>query len=187
MRLWRNHRADFWSYLLTFTVCLAAGVELGMCLGVLFTLSRLVYMWARPPVRRNVCTLPASGRQYVEVDAGTGMFYPSADWLRVRTMEAARKAGCAMPVVLLCERFARLDYTSSQALCGLAKDLAVEGNGRAPLVLMAMHAEFRRALATVVNVHFVQHIDELEEVLRSRERVDGSGWSDDGEIVLGGI
>lgn len=174
-RLWRNHRSDFWSYALTFTVCLAVGVELGLCLGILCTLARLVYMWARPQVQRTVCTLPGQlGQQYIEVDARTGMLYPSADWLRDQTIEAARDAGFGLPVVLQCERFAGLDYTSSQALCGLAKDLAADGNGKAPLVLVALRAEYRLPLAAVVNIYFVESIDELETLLQCRERVDGS-------------
>lgn len=162
--------------MITFTVSLAVGVELGLSLGILCTLARLLYLWARPQVQRTVCTLPGQfGQQYIEVDARTGMFYPSADWLRDRTIAAARDAGFTLPVVLQCERFAGLDYTSSQALSGLAKDLAAKGGGKAPLVLVALRSEFRRSLAAVVNMYFVDSIDELETLLQCRQRVDGSG------------
>lgn len=163
-------RSDFWAWLLTITVCLGVGIEIGLFAGVLLTLGRLVYMWARPPIRRSVRTLRSG--QYISVDTMAGMFYPSADWLREKAHAAAQASDFGLCVVVQCERFTGLDYTSAQALCGLAADLGRRGQR---LVLMGLRGDLRPAKVPESLV-FCAGVGELERFL--------SDWR--GE-VLGGV
>ena len=50
VKLWRECKRDFITWLLCFIVCIGFGVEIGLFFGIGVTAAQLLYIWARPVI-----------------------------------------------------------------------------------------------------------------------------------------
>ncbi|XP_037025075.1 sodium-independent sulfate anion transporter-like isoform X1 [Bradysia coprophila] len=119
--LWRNSRKDFWSWLVCLVTCLFGGIEVGLFVGVTLNISQLLYLWARPGT--VIEEEEINNTRFIRVKPNIGIFYPGIVHLRDEVNKALLLAQFKVPVVIECGRFAGLDYTAAQGICGLANDL----------------------------------------------------------------
>ncbi|KAK6624170.1 hypothetical protein RUM44_011028 [Polyplax serrata] len=109
--LWKGNKRDFICAMVTFFSGLLIGIQVGLALGIIFSLAHLLYMWARPSIAIAIKATPKGS--YYLVTPDIGLFFPSNDFLR---REIITRCDQNIPIVIDFLRMKGIDYTSSQGI-----------------------------------------------------------------------
>lgn len=115
--LWRGNKRDFCCSVVTFSSCLALGVEVGLLVGVAVNVGQLLYLWARPSISIQIKN--TAGGDYYLVTPDIGLFFPAVDFLR---SELNKNCQRNLPVVIDCLHFKGVDYTTAQGISDISRD-----------------------------------------------------------------
>ncbi|XP_055386116.1 sodium-independent sulfate anion transporter-like [Condylostylus longicornis] len=170
IRLWRESKRDFFTWLLCFSACVVFGVEVGLFFGIAVTAAYLLYLWARPKIRVKIGEI--NGMQYVHVTPNHGMYFPGIDHLRERTLKACIEAKFRIPVVIDCHNITGLDYTAAQGISKLAVELEDENRSQA-LVLFKLNVKFQKLIDNLNNLVFCETEEKLKEILTQESLRNG--------------
>ncbi|KAH0945080.1 hypothetical protein HN011_004172 [Eciton burchellii] len=119
--LWRGCKKDAVTAIGTFLVCVFIGVEIGLLLGILVSLLFFIWPSARPTFQMVDYKAHSSGNRYIILNFDTCLRYPAVASFCDKIM--AKSAENDVPLILNCERFASLDYTTVKGIETLSRRL----------------------------------------------------------------
>ncbi len=138
-RLWRYSRRDFFAYLLTVLCVLGLGVEMGILVGVVFSILALLAAISQPHWAR-VGQVPGtehfrnelrhkvnkvSGVVSIRVDES--LYFPNAMWLEDLLLENALKDDNTRALVLQCSAVNHIDASALESLMSVDENLQAMG------------------------------------------------------------
>lgn len=170
IRLWQESRRDFYIWCICFTTCVMFGVEVGLLMGIVITVSYLLYLWARPDVTVKIESI--DDMQYISVTPGNGIYFPAISYLRGKILKACIQADFKIPVVINCKMITGLDYTAAQGISRLSTDLCQEGSGSL-LILYQMDLSLQKLIDLTENLVFCESRDKIREFLTQESLRNG--------------
>ncbi|XP_011175247.2 sodium-independent sulfate anion transporter isoform X2 [Solenopsis invicta] len=111
--LWRGSKTDAVAAIGTFVLSILIGIEIGLLLGVLFNLILFIRMSARLTLQTINCKTDL-GNRYIMLKPDVCLHYPAVSSFCNKVMSLAENG---VPLILNCERFTSLDYTSIKLNC----------------------------------------------------------------------
>ena len=106
---WRANKKDLFLVVVTFVSCLTLDVEVGLLIGIVTNACFLIYMWARPAINITSNKTPC-GTEYLMVTPDFGLLYPATEYFS----SIVRTAGLNSAVIINCENFKAMDYTTAK-------------------------------------------------------------------------
>ncbi|XP_055856699.1 sodium-independent sulfate anion transporter [Episyrphus balteatus] len=170
LRLWQESRRDFYIWCICFSACVMFGVEVGLLVGIIITVSYLLYLWARPEVTVKIDSI--DDMQYISVTPGNGVYFPAINFLRGKILKACIQADFKIPVVINCKMITGLDYTAAQGISRLSTDLCQEGNGSL-LILYHMNMNQQKLIDLTENLVFCESKEKIREFLTQESLRNG--------------
>ncbi|XP_055902908.1 sodium-independent sulfate anion transporter [Eupeodes corollae] len=169
-RLWRESRRDFYIWCICFLACVMFGVEVGLLVGIIITVSYLLYLWARPDVTVKIDSIDEM--QYISVTPGNGIYFPAINYIRGKILKACIQADFKIPVVINCKMITGLDYTAAQGISRLSTDLCQEGSGSL-LILYHMNLNQQKLIDLTENLVFCESKEKIREFLTQESLRNG--------------
>ncbi|XP_055374921.1 sodium-independent sulfate anion transporter-like [Condylostylus longicornis] len=121
IKLWKQNKADFVTWMLSFVVCILLGVEMGLIFGVAITILQLIWYWARPKVEMQVQQTD-DNNSYIRITIVNGLYFPSIDFIRHKILKSFKLYSSeVIPVVIDCNRLTGFDYTAGMGIIKLMK------------------------------------------------------------------
>lgn len=170
LRLWRESRRDFFIWCICFGACVMFGVEVGLLVGIIITVSYLLYLWARPEVTVKIDSI--DDMQYISVTPCNGIYFPAINYLRGKILKACIQADFKIPVVINCKMITGLDYTAAQGISRLSTDLCQESNGSL-LILYQMNLNLQKLIDLTENLVFCESKEKIREFLTQESLRNG--------------
>ncbi|BFF90347.1 sodium-independent sulfate anion transporter [Drosophila madeirensis] len=173
LRLWRDSKRDFATWLLCFCVCVLFGVEVGLFVSIVVTALHLLFLWARPEVRVKIEELDEM--QYIRVTPGNGIYFPAINYLRERVLKACTQADFGITVVIDGHRITGLDYTAAQGISKLSSDLCRQADAASStlLILYRFPEHLKRLIDHTENLVFCETEDKVREFLTQESLRNG--------------
>ncbi|KYM92093.1 Sodium-independent sulfate anion transporter [Atta colombica] len=122
--LWKGSKMDAIAAIGTFVISIFIGIEIGLLLGVLFNLILFIRLSARLPLQIVNCKTRL-GNRYMMLKPENCLYYPAVTSFCEKVMSLARND---VPLIMNCELFNSLDYTSIKGIEMLSKKLNSERN-----------------------------------------------------------
>lgn len=120
--LWKSSKRDFFLLIISFTSCLAMGVEVGLLIGVACDITYLLYLWARPNIDIEKCKGPQGG-EYLIVTPDLGLPFAAVDFIRVEVCKIGEGQGRGiLPIVINCVHIKGIDFTTTTGFNLLLRD-----------------------------------------------------------------
>ena len=85
--IFKANLIDTFSYFITFITCLTFSLEYGICLGIIFSLSILLYQMARPRIT-IVSRITNHGDSFIYVKPDRSILFPSVEYVKVKISKA---------------------------------------------------------------------------------------------------
>ncbi|XP_070507122.1 sodium-independent sulfate anion transporter isoform X2 [Chironomus tepperi] len=120
-KLWNKSKIDFISWIGCIIACIAAGVEVGLLVGVALSMINIFLKAARPNV--VIYVDKKKDEQIIYVRPSEGIFFPGIDSLREKINITLIKTDYKYPVVLDMIKISSVDYTALQGIDSIIKDL----------------------------------------------------------------
>ncbi|EDW38604.1 GL12698 [Drosophila persimilis] len=173
LRLWRDSKRDFATWLLCFCVCVLFGVEVGLFVSIVVTALHLLFLWARPEIRVKIEELDEM--QYIRVTPGNGIYFPAINYLRERVLKACTQADFRITVVIDGHRITGLDYTAAQGISKLSSDLCRQADAASStlLILYRFQEPLQRLIDHTDNLVFCESEDKVREFLTQESLRNG--------------
>ncbi|KAH8384014.1 hypothetical protein KR009_011730 [Drosophila setifemur] len=173
MRLWRDSKRDFATWLLCFCVCVLFGVEVGLFVSIVVTALHLLYLWARPEIRVKIEMLEEM--QYIRVTPGNGVYFPAINYLREKVLKACTQADFKITVVIDGQRITGLDYTAAQGISKLSSDLCRQADASSStlLILYRIPEHLQRLIDHTDNLVFCETESKVKEFLTQEHLRNG--------------
>ncbi|XP_022209395.2 sodium-independent sulfate anion transporter [Drosophila obscura] len=173
LRLWRDSKRDFATWLLCFCVCVLFGVEVGLFVSIVVTALHLLFLWARPEVRVKIEELDEM--QYIRVTPGNGIYFPAINYLRERVLKACTQANFSITVVIDGQSITGLDYTAAQGISKLSSDLCRQADAASStlLILYRFQEPLKRLIDHTENLVFCETEDRVREFLTQESLRNG--------------
>nr|XP_016926103.1 sodium-independent sulfate anion transporter [Drosophila suzukii] len=173
MRLWRDSKRDFATWLLCFLVCVLFGVEVGLFVSIVVTALHLLYLWARPEIRVKIEQLEEM--QYIRVTPGNGVYFPAINYLRERVLKACTQADFKITVVIDGQRINGMDYTAAQGISKLSSDLCRQADASSStlLILFRFPEHLQRLIDHTDNLVFCESENKVKEFLTQESLRNG--------------
>ncbi|XP_012058265.1 PREDICTED: sodium-independent sulfate anion transporter-like [Atta cephalotes] len=122
--LWKGSKMDAIAAIGTFVISIFIGIEIGLLLGVLFNLILFIRLSARLTLQIVNCKTRL-GNRYMMLKPENCLYYPAVTSFCEKVMSLARND---VPLIMNCELFNSLDYTSIKGIEMLSKKLNSERN-----------------------------------------------------------
>ncbi|KAG5311893.1 S2611 protein, partial [Pseudoatta argentina] len=122
--LWKGSKMDAIAAIGTFMVSIFIGIEIGLLLGVLFNLILFIRLSARLTLQIVNCKTRL-GNKYMMLKPENCLYYPAVASFCEKVMSLAENN---VPLIMNCEIFNSLDYTSIKGIETLSKKLNSEKN-----------------------------------------------------------
>ncbi|XP_037718198.1 sodium-independent sulfate anion transporter [Drosophila subpulchrella] len=173
MRLWRDSKRDFATWLLCFCVCVLFGVEVGLFVSIVVTALHLLFLWARPEIRVKIEQLEEM--QYIRVTPGNGVYFPAINYLRERVLKACTQADFKITVVIDGQRINGMDYTAAQGISKLSSDLCRQADASSStlLILFRFPEHLQRLIDHTDNLVFCESENKVKEFLTQESLRNG--------------
>ncbi|XP_017083546.1 sodium-independent sulfate anion transporter [Drosophila eugracilis] len=173
IRLWRDSKRDFATWLLCFCVCVLFGVEVGLFVSIVVTALHLLYLWARPEIRVKIEQLEEM--QYIRVTPGNGIYFPAINYLRERVLKACTQADFKITVVIDGQRINGMDYTAAQGISKLSSDLCRQADASSStlLILFRFPEHLQRLVDHTDNLVFCESENKVKEFLTQESLRNG--------------
>ncbi|KAH8336286.1 hypothetical protein KR074_008552 [Drosophila pseudoananassae] len=173
LRLWRDSKRDFATWLLCFCVCVLFGVEVGLFVSIVVTALHLLYLWARPEIRVKIEQLDEM--QYIRVTPGNGLYFPAINYLREKVLKACTQAEFKITVVIDGQRITGLDYTAAQGISKLSSDLCRQADAASStlLILYRIPEHLQRLIDHTDNLVFCESENKVKEFLTQESLRNG--------------
>ncbi|XP_016952859.1 sodium-independent sulfate anion transporter [Drosophila biarmipes] len=173
MRLWRDSKRDFATWLLCFCVCVLFGVEVGLFVSIVVTALHLLFLWARPEIRVKIEQLEEM--QYIRVTPGNGIYFPAINYLRERVLKACTRADFKITVVIDGQRINGMDYTAAQGISKLSSDLCRQADASSStlLILFRFPEHLQRLIDHTDNLVFCESESKVKEFLTQESLRNG--------------
>ncbi|XP_036346277.1 sodium-independent sulfate anion transporter-like [Rhagoletis pomonella] len=147
--LWNSNKKDFFSWVGCFIVCLFAGVQTGLCFGIVLNMVFVFLRLGNPKV--DVTLMEIESRNYIFVSPTSDVYYSGIEYIRDKINDACLLYRDDFPVVLDCRRFVQFDATFVDVLNALAKEL----EGRSVLlVLYGVNKDLLQLMHKSSNINF---------------------------------
>ncbi|CAG9824846.1 unnamed protein product [Phaedon cochleariae] len=122
-RIWKTNKLDLFPFTITFICCLVIGIEMGILIGILVDIIKVLYVSARPKVSIDQIIIGTSPG-YVRITILSSMPFFSAEYVRETVLkEDLLKIGTHQYVVIDLGRIESMDYTAVMCMGELIKDL----------------------------------------------------------------
>ncbi|KAH8236814.1 hypothetical protein KR026_011455 [Drosophila bipectinata] len=173
LRLWRDSKRDFATWLLCFCVCVLFGVEVGLFVSIVVTALHLLYLWARPEIKVKIEQLDEM--QYIRVTPGNGLYFPAINYLREKVLKACTQAEFKITVVIDGQRITGLDYTAAQGISKLSSDLCRQADAASStlLILYRIPEHLQRLIDHTDNLVFCESENKVKEFLTQESLRNG--------------
>ncbi|EDW42016.1 sodium-independent sulfate anion transporter [Drosophila sechellia] len=173
MRLWRDSKRDFATWLLCFCVSVLFGVEVGLFVSIVVTALHLLFLWARPEIRVKIEQLDEM--QYIRVTPGNGIYFPAINYLRERVLKACEQADFRITVVIDGQRISGMDYTAAQGISKLSSDLCRQADASSStlLILFRFPEHLQRLIDNTDNLVFCESENKVKEFLTQESLRNG--------------
>ncbi|XP_030373742.1 sodium-independent sulfate anion transporter [Scaptodrosophila lebanonensis] len=173
MRLWRESKRDFCTWMLCFCVCVLFGVEVGLFVSIIVTALHLLFLWARPELVVKIQELDEL--QYICVTPGNGIYFPAINYLRERVLKACEQAEFKITVVIDGHKITGLDYTAAQGISKLSSDLCRQADASSStlLILYRFPVELQRMIDLTENLVFCENEARVREFLTQESLRNG--------------
>ncbi|KAL1497196.1 hypothetical protein ABEB36_008193 [Hypothenemus hampei] len=130
--IWKINKLDIIPFVATFISCLIIGIEMGILIGILVEVCKLIYFTSRPKVLIETIqeTVP-----YLRVTFSSSIYFSSAEYGRQKILKHCFNSGQEIHRVLInCINILNLDYTAAKCFESLLKDLQKRGKTVAFLI-----------------------------------------------------
>ncbi|XP_039494454.1 sodium-independent sulfate anion transporter [Drosophila santomea] len=173
MRLWRDSKRDFATWLLCFCVSVLFGVEVGLFVSIVVTALHLLFLWARPEIRVKIEQLDEM--RYIRVTPGNGIYFPAINYLRERVLKACEQADFRITVVIDGQRISGMDYTAAQGVSKLSSDLCRQADASSStlLILFRFPEHLQRLIDHTDNLVFCESENKVKEFLTQESLRNG--------------
>uniref|UniRef100_A0A6P4E1N7 Sodium-independent sulfate anion transporter-like n=1 Tax=Drosophila rhopaloa TaxID=1041015 RepID=A0A6P4E1N7_DRORH len=173
LRLWRDSKRDFATWLLCFCVSVLFGVEVGLFVSIVVTALHLLFLWARPEIRVKIEQLEEM--QYIRVTPGNGIYFPAINYLRERVLKACTQADFKITVVIDGQRISGMDYTAAQGISKLSSDLCRQADASSStlLILFRFPEHLQRLIDHTDNLVFCESENKVKEFLTQESLRNG--------------
>ncbi|KAH8389393.1 hypothetical protein KR200_008174 [Drosophila serrata] len=173
LRLWRDSKRDFATWLLCFCVSVLFGVEVGLFVSIVVTALHLLFLWARPEIRVKIEQLEEM--QYIRVTPGNGIYFPAINYLRERVLKACTQADFKITVVIDGQRISGMDYTAAQGISKLSSDLCRQADASSStlLILFRFPEHLQRLIDHTDNLVFCETEGKVKEFLTQESLRNG--------------
>ncbi|KAL7726030.1 hypothetical protein ACLKA6_008489 [Drosophila palustris] len=173
MRLWRESKRDFGTWILCFCVCVLFGVEVGLFVSIIVTALHLLFLWARPEILVKIQEL--DGMQYISVVPGNGIYFPAINHLRGLVLKACTQANFKIMVVIDGYKITGLDYTAAQGISKLSSDLCRNSDASSStlLILYRFPGHLQHLIDVTDNLVFCENETKVKEFLTQESLRNG--------------
>lgn len=120
-KIWDKSKVDFISWSGCIVACMAAGVEVGLILGIVFSAVNICVKAARP--RLLIYIEKTNNNEYIYVRPASGVFFPGIDYIREQINIALIKTDFKYSVVIDLAKISTIDYTSLEGFKAVVNDL----------------------------------------------------------------
>jgi MFS superfamily sulfate permease-like transporter len=121
-KIWDKSKVDFLSWSGCIIACMAAGVEIGLILGILLSVFNIFLKAARPKLLIYVEKSQMYGER-IYAKPSSGIFFPGIDHLREQINIALIQTDFKYPVVIDLAKISSIDYTSLKGFEAIVNDL----------------------------------------------------------------
>lgn len=158
--LWKGCKTDAVAAIGTFLICVFLSVEIGLLLGILFSLVFFIRPSARPTFQIVNCKTH-SGSRYIILNLDTCLHYPAVAFFCDKIMDMARSVENDVPLIVNCERFANLDYTCIKGLEILSRRLNHE---RSRFWLLHVNSDVANSISVFADNKYIRLIENEESI-----------------------
>ncbi|XP_030764462.1 sodium-independent sulfate anion transporter-like [Sitophilus oryzae] len=131
--IWYINKLDLIPFIITFVSCLLIGIELGILIGILVEICKLMYFTARPKILTSKKI--TGNKTYLKMVLTSSVFFSSAEHIREKIVQYATSTKSNVSIVLVdCTNVISLDYTAGKCFSLIADDLQKKGTSVAFLV-----------------------------------------------------
>ncbi|EFN76472.1 Sodium-independent sulfate anion transporter [Harpegnathos saltator] len=113
--LWKGCKTDAVAVAGTFLICIFVNVEIGLLLGIVYNLVFFIRPSARPTIQ-VVHRKTDLGIRYIMLELDTYLSYPAMTFFINKVMNLARNEEDDVPLIVNCERFVNIDYTTMKGI-----------------------------------------------------------------------
>ncbi|KAL3274391.1 hypothetical protein HHI36_015786 [Cryptolaemus montrouzieri] len=145
--LWRTNKFDFFLAVVTCSVGVLYGADLGIIIGSVLNLLILLKEWSRPNISITLSTWGRRSNTYLLIKPEFGLCYPARDLLTEKIMEA-HKQHPTLPMVLDCSGILKIDYSVAEALSNLLESYNKEND---TLILINLNTRLLGTLEKLMN------------------------------------
>ncbi|XP_020280914.1 sodium-independent sulfate anion transporter-like isoform X2 [Pseudomyrmex gracilis] len=153
--LWKGCKTDAFAAIVTFLVCVLVSVEIGLLLGAILNLIFFIRPSARPEIHVANCKTHL-GNGYIMLKPDTCLYYPAVAHFCDKVMNVARTEQNDVPLIVNCERFTNLDYTSIKTIEMLSRRLNAKGNR---FWLFNLNPEIVESIAALADNKYIRLIE----------------------------
>ncbi|XP_011860503.1 PREDICTED: sodium-independent sulfate anion transporter-like [Vollenhovia emeryi] len=155
--LWRGSKTDAIAAIGTFVLSVVIGIEIGLLLGVLFNLILFIRLSARVSLQTINCKTHL-GNKYIMLKPDACLHYPAVSTFCNKVMSLA---GNAVPLIVNCERFTSLDYTSIKGIETLSKRLNRDRN---QFWLLHLNFDVVKSFNVLADNEYIRLIEKKESI-----------------------
>nr|XP_012233809.1 PREDICTED: sodium-independent sulfate anion transporter-like [Linepithema humile] len=162
--LWKGCKRDAIAAIGTFLLCVFVSVEIGLLLGVVFCLIFFIRPSARPTIQVVTCKTHL-GNRYIMLKPDINLYYPAVAFFCDKIISIARNEQNDVLLIMNCERFVNLDYTSIKGIEMLSNRLNSERNRFWLLNLNSDIVESIDALADNKYIRLIENEESIADIL----------------------
>ncbi|XP_018347540.1 PREDICTED: sodium-independent sulfate anion transporter-like [Trachymyrmex septentrionalis] len=155
--LWKGSKMDAIAAIGTFVISTFIGIEIGLLLGVLFNLILFIRLSARLTLQIVNCKTRL-GNRYMMLKPENCLYYPAVASFCEKVMSLA---GNDVPLIMNCEIFNSLDYTSIKGIETLSKRLNSERN---QFWLLHLNSNIVKSFNILADNKYIRLIEKEESI-----------------------
>jgi len=156
--LWRGSKIDAVAMIGTFVVSIFIGIEIGLLLGILFNLILFIRLSARLTLQIINCKTHL-GNKYIMLKPDACLHYPAVTSFCAKVMSLA---GNDVPLIVNCELFTSLDYTSIKGIEILSQRLNHERN---QFWLLHLNPNIVKCFDILADSEYIRLIEKEESIV----------------------
>ncbi|XP_018392216.1 PREDICTED: sodium-independent sulfate anion transporter-like [Cyphomyrmex costatus] len=155
--LWKGNKMDAIAAIGTFVISVFIGIEIGLLLGVLFNLILFIRLSARLTLQIVNCKTRL-GNRYMMLKSKNCLYYPAVASFCEKVMSLAEND---VPLIMNCETFNNLDYTSIKGIEMLSKTLNSERN---QFWLLHLNSDTMKSFDILTDNKYIRLIENEESI-----------------------
>ncbi|CAG9767314.1 unnamed protein product [Ceutorhynchus assimilis] len=123
--IWKINKLDMVPFVVTLISCLFVGIEIGILIGILMEVCKLLYFASRPKI---IIKKVEDKKPYLSITLSTSVFFSSAEYVREKVFQYSLDSGQNIQMVLIdCSRMLNIDFTAEKCFESLVNDLEKSG------------------------------------------------------------